>query len=69
MFSVDNQDHIENVKSMEACGEYCLAETRCVGVVYSPKARLCWLKHAMVAGIKAYDRDSMVLLNRGDRHF
>ncbi len=54
---------------MEACGDYCLAEARCVGVVYAPKARLCWLKHAMVAGIKAYDRDSMVLLNRGDRHF
>ena len=64
---IDGAEYIGNVESIEACGKSCLVETRCVGVVYAPEVRNCWLKHAMVARTAANGRDSMVVVNR-DRY-
>jgi hypothetical protein len=58
----DGQVHIPNVESIEICGQHCLKEARCVGVVYNSN-RHCYLKHAMVARAKRDGSSSMLVVN------
>ncbi|UJR17726.1 hypothetical protein I4U23_004624 [Adineta vaga] len=55
--------YISDVESIEVCGKYCLETDQCVGVVYAPITRHCWLKHTMVTRNVADDRDSMVVIH------
>jgi hypothetical protein len=62
LFFIEGRENILYVDSIEACGQHCLTVSRCITVVYGPKARVCWLKSTVTNQWFADDRNTVVVV-------